>query len=64
MMQTPPRKGKTFTIARVYEPDRRWWKKLLARLLRRPPPVTGRLQRFNFMEEQLDDGSFVPIKDL
>lgn len=31
--------GDTFTIEGVFEPDRRWWKRLLHRVLRRPPPV-------------------------
>jgi hypothetical protein len=41
-----PKPGDIFTIAGVNKPDPRWWKRLTAWLLRRPPPMTKELQRW------------------
>jgi hypothetical protein len=38
--------GDIFTIAGIYEPDRRWWPRLKAWVLNRPPPMSDRLQKF------------------
>jgi len=35
-----------YTIAGIYDPDLRWWRRLWHRLLRRPPPLTDRLTVF------------------
>lgn len=43
--------GDTFTIEGSFEPDRRWWKRLLHRLLNRPPPVIdGKLRHYKMTE--------------
>lgn len=41
-----PQVGETFTISGFYKPDRRWWKRALHWVLRRPPPMTQELQQW------------------
>lgn len=43
--------GDTFTIEGCFEPDRRWWKRLIHRVLRRPPPfIPGKLRQYKVTE--------------
>jgi hypothetical protein len=51
--------GDTITIGGVFAPDRRWWPRLLNWLLRRPPPMTEKLQQFRVTEAS---GSTVEVR--
>jgi hypothetical protein len=42
--------GDVLTISGVREPDRRWWPRLKAWVLRRPPPMREALKRFKVSE--------------
>ncbi len=45
-----PQAGETFTIAGVYKPDHRWWRRALHWMLRRPPPMADELQLWHVEE--------------
>lgn len=59
------RVGDTFTIAGVYTPDQRWWPRLKAALLRRPPPMTDELKQFVVARDTIViPHGIVPVKEL